>query len=134
MKMDLFAARFSLLLDAWHGKGEQPPSTAEVTRKVGLSLGCVVPPATIESALNGTALPPEDVTRAIEEVYRAPGLFSDTAAAAEMSDALRGCIAIRDRYDDQGTNVIARGTTLGDQQLVEVLDFIGASASGPQRG
>ena len=51
-----------------------------------------------------------------------------------MSDALRGCIAIRDRYDDQGTNVIARGTTLGDQQLVEVLDFIGASASEPQRG
>lgn len=119
------AARLNVLLELSRSVDEPVPTAADVARVLSIRTSEIVTPDRIESALRGLGVLDSDLLNEIAAAYAAPPeLFSDSREGAELENKLRVCIAIRDRYNDDGVNVIARGSRFSDRQVTEMLGFL----------
>lgn len=119
------AARIKVLIQLSRPVDEPVPTAADLARVVSIRTSQIVAPDTIEDALVGRRLLDEAALTALAEAYHAPtALFTDTAEGEEIENRLRACLAIRDRFSDDGVNVIARGSRFTTRQVSDVLEFL----------
>lgn len=119
------ADRLSLLLELSRPVTQPVPTAAEVARVISVGVGGIVTPETVAEALDGRTRLPDEYLCAIVQHYKAPeDLFSDTEEGRESYSKLLAFQAVRDRYLDGGTNIIARGSRFTETQVNEILTFL----------